>query len=950
MNRLSFIKNLKPPRLSPLFYKRRLVFFATLLTGFASLTAQVVWQKYLAILVGSEARSMSLVVAVFLFGLASGYHFFGRLSEKKWSRSFLMKIYGYIELATALYFAVFYIYFEGLKLLSFNSPEFLLIDILVSFLALFLPTFLMGASIPLLTAVLPDQPEEVNATHAGIYGWNTLGAFFGTLISAFILLPKFGFALTLTFAGCINLLAGLIFIANPFKGMVQKKEDITVLPCRFSNSFLLLFVFLTGAVIISFEILFVRLLNMTIGAGVYNFPMVLSLFVGGLGLGSLLLPKKISPKFFVRQLVLSSFLLFIAFLTAPYWPIWLSDWRVSLANIPTNYYFYKTLVYLFLFIFIFPLAFFMGRLLPLSYSYSKKTKSNYGRVCGQLYFFNTLGTVFGSIVIGYIAFHFFNLDQLFLANLIILIGLAFYLAFLEKRKLALSALALISLGIITAPKWDRTGHVLGYFRQRTPQPYHFKGLFKIPKTYPGELIFFKDAPNSAVAVTEDKKSPNLSIVQEMIPSADGDYMVAVNAKAIGSLFGSDFSTIALLSSFGYLFAPERPQLSSAVIGLGTGFTAGLLGQLEEIKDVTVLEISSGVAEGVKAVSSYNLEVAENPKVNIIPQDAFRYFTKTKKKFDVIVSEPSNPWIIGVENLFALEFYELIQKKLNPGGVLVQWFHTYSINQDALKMVFHTLKKAFPFAELYIINGADILMISSSSPLQKDSVWKARFSHPVLLPIHKALGLHSAEDISLLKVFGSQRFSAGVDGQASWGIHRLTSPKLTYTADKAFFLGKGLNIFNTLQPYLFEPPEEEKKRTRRFKKYLSHTNKEITELCLQIAGWQFFCSLLRQNLRLHRQFKNKELNIFARFRSYSELRRRGVISYDKSFLKQIKRHIIKNKIKTPQTYLDYIHQALSNRDTPQVLKDLDDFEAEGLLGEGNNTKEFLNEYISHISSK
>ena len=891
---------------------------------------------------------MSLVVAVFLFGLASGYYFFGRLSEKQWSRSFLMKIYGYIELATASYFVVFYIYFDGLKALSFNSPDYLVMDLLVSFLALFLPTFLMGASIPLLTTVLPDQPDEVNSIHASIYGWNTLGAFFGTLISAFILLPNFGFALTLTLAGCANLIAALIFIGNPLKGMVEKKEDIAVLPSRFSNSFLMLFVFFTGAVIISFEILFVRLLNVTVGAGVYNFPMVLSLFVGGLGLGSLFLPKKVSPKFFVRQIVLASFLLYIAFLTAPYWSIWLSDWRVSLANIPTNYYFYKALVYLFLFIFIFPLAFLMGRLLPLSYSYLKKNKNNYGRICGQLYFFNTLGTVFGSVVIGYIAFHFFNLDQLFLVNLIIFIALALTAAFLEKRKLSFCALALISLGLFTAPKWDRAGHVLGYFRQRAPQHYHFKGLFKIPKTYPGELIFFKDAPNAAVAVTETKEHPNLPMLKEMLPQADGDYMVSVNAKAIGTLLGSDFSTIALLSSLGYLFAPDKPELSSAVIGLGTGFTAGLLGQIEEVKDVTVLEISSGVTEGVKTVSSYNLDVTVNPKINIVPQDAFRYFTKTKKKFDVIVSEPSNPWIIGVENLFALEFYELIQKKLNPGGILIQWFHTYSINQKALKMVLHTLEKAFPFAELYIINGADVLMISSQAPLQKDAVWKARFDNPVLLPIHNALGLNSAEDISLLKVFGSERFSA-VAQQARTLIHSLTSPKLTYEADRAFFLGQGLNIFQTVKPYLFEPLEEEKKRVRQFKKYLSYTNEDIQELCLRAAGWRFFCNLLIQNLQLHRQFKNTDLNIFSRFRSYSELRRRGLISYDKSFLNQVKWSIIGDEIKTPQTYLDYIHQKLSRESEDEILKDLDDFDAEDLL-EGQNTKEFLTQYIALIGSK
>ena len=88
-------------------------------TGFASLCAQVAWQKYLTILVGSETRSISLVVAIFLLGLAVGYYVFGKITEGNWSRFWLLKIYGYVELATAVYIAVFYVYFEFLKQLSF---------------------------------------------------------------------------------------------------------------------------------------------------------------------------------------------------------------------------------------------------------------------------------------------------------------------------------------------------------------------------------------------------------------------------------------------------------------------------------------------------------------------------------------------------------------------------------------------------------------------------------------------------------------------------------------------------------------------------------------------------------------------------------------------------------------------------------------------------------------
>ena len=348
-------------------------YLATTATGFASLCAQVAWQKYLTILVGSETRSISLVIAIFLLGLAVGYYTFGKITEKQWSRFHLLKIYSYVELATAVYIAVFYIYFEFLKQLSFNTPSYFIIDILISLLALFLPTFLMGASLPVLTAVLPKSSKEVNACHFKIYGWNTFGAFLGILFSGFYLLPVFGLAVTLVIAGGINLIAALIFMGNSLEGNIHKQTDFPLIPSLAPNWFYIVFSFLTGAIIISFEILFIRLLHLSAGAGVYNFPIVLSLFVGGLAWGSLSVKAhKISPAFLIRQTFITVILLGLLFILSPYWPIWISHIRVSLFSIPSNYFVFKFFLYLFVALFLLPAVFFMGRLLPLSYALLKK--------------------------------------------------------------------------------------------------------------------------------------------------------------------------------------------------------------------------------------------------------------------------------------------------------------------------------------------------------------------------------------------------------------------------------------------------------------------------------------------------------------------------------------------------------------------------------------------------
>ena len=214
---------------------RDLAYVATLLTGFASLCAQVAWQKYLTILVGSETRSISLVIAIFLLGLAAGYYVFWKIDRKKNGPdgSCLKFTAGWKLFTASLYFLFFIFILIFYGFLSFNSPAHLIIDVGISFLALFPPTFLMGASLPALTATLPEESKEINSVHIRIYGWNTLGAFSGYFwFSGFYFLSTFGLAFTLTIAGILNAIAALVFMGNRLEGDVSptKKRRLNFLP------------------------------------------------------------------------------------------------------------------------------------------------------------------------------------------------------------------------------------------------------------------------------------------------------------------------------------------------------------------------------------------------------------------------------------------------------------------------------------------------------------------------------------------------------------------------------------------------------------------------------------------------------------------------------------------------------------------------------------------------
>ena len=916
-----------------------LAYFATLATGFASLCAQVAWQKYLTILLGSDTRSINLVIAVFLLGLAVGYSVFGKLTERPWSRFRLLKVYGWLELATALYIAVFYIYFEFLKGVSFSAPSSLIVDILIALMALFFPTFLMGASIPILTSVLPKSSDEINACHFKVYGWNAFGAFLGVLFSGFYLLPVFGLAMTLIIAGGINLIAALIFMGNRLEGNLRRQTEYPIIEGRIPNWFYIFFSFLAGAVIISFEVLFIRVLHLSAGPGVYNFPIILSLFVAGLALGSLSVnARKASPSFFIKQTLLTVFLLGILFILSPYWSIWISHIRVSLLSIPSNYFVFKTALYLFIGLLLFPAVFFMGRLLPLSYALLKKTKDNYGALCGFLYFFNTIGTVFGTIVLAYLAFYIFDLDELFKINLFILTALAFAGALYEKKMISMILSVSLAVSLLFIPNWSRTGHHLGYFRTRQPQSYHFNKLFFLPKnTEMEKILFFEDGPNISISLLADKKTSDESKVKKLFPSAEYDSVsFVVNGKAIGNSLG-DFSTVFLLAGLAHLYAPAKQGLSSAVIGLGIGSTAGLLAGLEEMKDTTILEIAPEIVNNVKRAPHFSFGLLDNPKAKIIEQDAFKYFTKTDKKFDIIVSEPSNPWVVGVENVFSYEFYKLAKETMSEKAVLIQWVQLYSIDSESLRLMFHTLKKVFPYAKLYQIGDADLAVIAGSSPLD---FALGRFSNPVLKPYYSYLGLNSSEDLILSQIFSQDVFS-NLARSKEFGIHTLITPKLAYKGDKTFFLGSGVNVEYIAPDYFAEDFKTAEQKIKAFQKYVEMDDEKIKESCL-LSQINFFCNLLIR-LKAHKKaYEDKSKSPLVRLNNYNYLRKHGLIQPQDEYLKEVKKELIEKKNKNQTLFLIYLNQLLSDRGYLQAGDDLRLFQKEELLTKENALK--LEEYI------
>ena len=933
---------------------RYLLYLCTALTGAVSLVYQIVWQRYLSILVGSEARSISLVVAVFLLGLACGYQGFGKLSKRNWGRHQLLRIYGYIELATAAYALLFPHFFKLLQVMSYSiSSHAFFVDIAISILALFLPTFLMGASIPLLTMVIPEKAAEVNHCHAKVYGYNTLGAFLGILLTAFYLLPTYGLSLSLYTSGLLNLFVALVFIFNllPKDEICNEKEDVfSTIPNPLPAYFYYIFVFVTGAVIIASEVIFVRVLNLTIGATVYNFPIILSVYILALALGSLSIKNpKIKVNTLTKNLSLALLFFLLAYLSAPYWSVWMSNMRVSLRPIPTNYSIFLLLSVLYLFVFLFPPCFFMGRLLPLAYALIPKNQSNYGKVCGSLYFFNTLGTVFGSIFLAHLCLYFANLDHILKYSLLSLLLLSVLLFVYEKKKvLSLVSLACFILTLLFIPLWDRNGHYAGYFRMAAPnKKHHFQeDIFALKKRMSkgNKIKFFDDGPNTTVTIPHfplDTDAPPL--VKRIF--GKHSYSIFVNGKSDGNTIG-DFIPTYLLAALPYFYTTKERALNAAVIGLGTGTTAGILARGRELKQVSILEISPKVIQGIKQQKSYPLNPLFMKKAKIVQTDAFKFFTRSQQKYDIIVAEPSNPWVAGVENLYTIEFYKMVFDSLSRQGIFSQWMHIYSANAEMIYMVFDAMRQSFPYLKTYLVGTGDIAILAAKNPITLSSVSSRRFYE--MQDINFAIGLRQLQDLSLLGFLDDEYIH--YLAKKNKYPHSLEAPKLSYLAHEAFFLGerysvaKGVNVEERLirRTLLYD-----KQRLSTFQSYADVYRSyntgdriKIRQRCI-IKRLAPFCHRLDALLQKNASLLNPSIPLKTRLESYALLRDQGLIPLSLPFLELVRREILKSKPKA-DVLLKYFFNLTAEQLYRRILPDLK------VMAKDKRTHHALVKYLNRLT--
>jgi len=781
---------------------RRFALGVIFFTGFTGLVYEVTWHRYLANLIGSQAKAAALILAVFLGGLCLGYVLFGHYSRQR-SSSHLVKVCGWTEVGIGIWALLFHFFYSILwnqiGILDPTAKFSLFWDLLICILLVAPPTTLMGGTLPLLTQGLSKDLKDASPLHAKVYAINTGGAFLGCLVGGFLLLPALGLKNTVLLMGLVNFSAGacLIWIGALLKeskfdteksSVVERKKITSPSPGSYTPIFIGCFVaLLAGFYSISLQVILMRVIGLTMGSSEYAFSMIVAVYILMLALGAWRQAGKQANLFslWVNQLIIFIGIILVYFLI-PQWPYFFHVLRIHFSGISSNFYFYHLFAFVFLsFMLIIPVGA-MGSTMPMLFNNVKSKMNHVGLDVGKIYGWNTMGCTLGALLGGFWLFYFFNLDQVIkicLGGIILTVILIF--PWKQKspkvRQMGPILVGLVCLGIIFVfPHWDKKSLGLGMFRYRKPLSFSFKGpkYFYKRITEEHRVLAYKDGPNSTISVVAYHEGPDKAEVSRAL---------FVNGKSDGQTSKADLQTVRLLGHIpGLLHTASGGK--AAVVGYGTGITLGSLTLYPNISEVHSIEISPVVQEFAHYFDFANHNASNHPKVKWHIGDAFRVLGGSQEKYAIITSQPSNPWVTGVERLYSRDFYELVGKSLEKGGVYAQWLQIYSISKESIQLVLKTFSSVFPHIHTFYLQH-DLILLGSKQPFGGDSLdnLRERFHLPSIQKELHEVGLRSPEDILMMERFIPARFYRNSKHQS------LEFPKLAYMAGKDFFMGYPLKL-------------------------------------------------------------------------------------------------------------------------------------------------------------
>ena len=680
-----------------------LVFVAS---GFAGLIYESLWTHYLQLFLGHAAYAQSLVLAVFMGAMALGAWLCARRSQRLVHP---LRAYALVEAAIGLLALVFHDAFVFSTDWAYDAllPALgvgwavLAAKLVLCSLLIVPQSLLLGATFPLMSAGLARlHPRRAGESVAMLYFANSLGAALGVLASGFVLIGAFGLPGTVRIAGLVNLAIGAaVWAASRAEGPPSIEEQAAQ-PAR--AKLLLAVAFFTGLASFIYEIGWIRMLSLVLGASTHSFELMLATFILGLALGGLAVRRRVDaaapPERLLAwvQIAMGA----AAVLTLPLYnsTFPLMEWAMSgLARTPAGYLLFSTAGAAICALVMLPAAFLAGMTLPLLTGALMRQGGGEAAV-GRIYGANTLGAIAGVVLAVHVGLPLLGLKGALMAGGIVdaALGLALLALFARKATLgaAAAACAVLFLAISLTVELDANKMTAGVFRYG-----------ELAASRDAKVLFAKDGKTATVHLVKYSEATSLR--------TNGKSDGSINLDAEGER-GTDEITMVLTGALPLALKPEAR--SAAVIGLGTGLTTHTLLQSLDIERVETIEIEAAMAEASRGFMPRNSGAFADPRGTIVIDDAKSFFAAGRRRYDVIVSEPSNPWVSGVAGLFTREFYRRIREHLAPGGLLVQWFQLYEIDPSLVASVMRALGEAFPHYAIFAASDSDLLIVASGSEI------------------------------------------------------------------------------------------------------------------------------------------------------------------------------------------------------------------------------------------
>jgi spermidine synthase len=775
---------------------RSWIFLFFFVSGATGLIYEVVWTRLLTLVMGNTHYSISTVLTAFMGGLALGSFVGGKLIDRKFNP---LAAYALLEAGIGLYCllipSLIDFVFPVFKWIYLNWGDSYTQASLVRFLIcvsiLIVPATFMGATLPVLSKFVSRDEAQIGKDVGTLYSINTFGAVFGAWASAFIFMRLWGVQSTIWITALLNLaISAVIFLVfkPPLKVSTSMEKESPLSPLDKKEKLILLSFALSGMVALVYQIAWNRILSLLLGSSIYAFSLILTVFILGLALGTASFSRLLTrfddlmKAYGITQILIgvSALAIIPLFDTIPFVNRWVYE------NWGLQFEFIQFTNFLIIFALLFMPTFFMGAQFPLVTKMVARKMETLGRQVGRIYACNTLGTIVGSFVAGFILIPALGMQTTLLSGVFLNVLLGVIILMLASR-LSLNlktyglpaVLMLCVLAAKTIEPWDTSVISSGSF-----MPYRIADL-KEAELKKNKILFFKEGMHTTVTT-------ELSV--------SGNIFLRVNGKTDASL-ALDMRTQLLSGYLPMLFHPD-PK-SALVVGQGSGITLGAVEQFP-VEEITLVEISPAVIEGSRFFEPFNHHALDDKRVTVKLEDGRNHIALTANTYDVIVSEPSNPWISGVGALFTVDFFKLLKKRLNPGGVACIWVHT-NMSPESFKSIIRSFSKEFPFVSMWeSIAGDDYLLIGSEVEygLSYEKAQQYLSNKTVGRDLHR-IGINNIPDLLSLMIMSREKL---LEFSASAPLHTDDNSLLEFNAPKYVYKDERAVLVRQLTPFIKMEPE------------------------------------------------------------------------------------------------------------------------------------------------